>query len=899
MQSGLDRRRALIIIVAVAAGIFLVPFVLGYSVITSDNFNQNLPLRELSAAITLHGHLPLWNSLIWSGTPLLAGFNAGVLSPLSWLFLVAHPDLAFEITLVLTFSIAGAGVLYLAEALGASTTAGFFGGIIFILSGQFASQAVHIDQIEGIAFVIWTAFCGLKVVQAEGHTATIRWAIGMGISYALVITAGAPEAMLDGLLMIVPFLLINLIDADYRARKLGWLVAGAVIALSLSTLQWLPGLVFEALSNRGTTGPTYFEAGPWSLHFSSLFLMPFSQGNYAILKVPNYIGSYNLPEISTFLPAFVIFGAFATAFSRRFSSLKGYGRAALIVVAVFSFALSLGAQIGPLEALMAHVPLYNRQRLPSRNMFVVDLGLCLLFAGSFDKLRAQTQRGMRQIGLTTYIAPMIASAYALTYTALLAFAPSVIYQYFQDNVQPSGTSHTALLVITSIEASFVIATAVVFLRWTRARTRKTTVLLGALVVLQLLDYSSQTIIFQINGYGPFADGATFAHSLSAVPPNGRVAYYDPRLKYYEQFQSLGLPDLNILSRTASINGYSSLSVSNYTTLTETKPQTSFNPYQINGYDHYDLNVDDVISGWYYFMTRAPKTQQSSTPALPSFPPPPLDQGHLPQPATSHRPGSVTSSIYLGGLFHSATVSLALPASVPLDCLTGVTAIGPLGSVQLPTRTLQRSTRTVTFESTGPAPLTDELSFTSCGLLPRVNGSPDVPIGFTSPYGVYNVNGVLSRIITPQNWRWNPAPYGLDRFSALHQVTTLLKVRPGVTVRSVVSHLNGTLEATISTARATRVLRSEAFTPGWVALYRSHGQIHTVQATSHDALQSYELPAGRYRYTFAYQPSHLRLALVIDLAGLAATILGLIFAPRLSGLPELYRRRSRARRFRIR
>ena len=55
----------------------------GYPLITGDDLTQNYPLEELSGQILRHGHLPLWDAFLWSGTPLLGGTNAHALLPIT------------------------------------------------------------------------------------------------------------------------------------------------------------------------------------------------------------------------------------------------------------------------------------------------------------------------------------------------------------------------------------------------------------------------------------------------------------------------------------------------------------------------------------------------------------------------------------------------------------------------------------------------------------------------------------------------------------------------------------------------------------------------------------------------------------------------------------------------
>ena len=48
---------------------------------TGDNLQQNYPLHVLVGSMLRHGQLPFWNQYIFSGTPLMADFNAGAFYP--------------------------------------------------------------------------------------------------------------------------------------------------------------------------------------------------------------------------------------------------------------------------------------------------------------------------------------------------------------------------------------------------------------------------------------------------------------------------------------------------------------------------------------------------------------------------------------------------------------------------------------------------------------------------------------------------------------------------------------------------------------------------------------------------------------------------------------------------
>ena len=75
-------------LIASPVALFAVPALAGVTWLVSDNLTQNFPLRVLVGIDLRHGHAPVWDPYLWSGSPLLSGFNAGAAYPATWLFSV-------------------------------------------------------------------------------------------------------------------------------------------------------------------------------------------------------------------------------------------------------------------------------------------------------------------------------------------------------------------------------------------------------------------------------------------------------------------------------------------------------------------------------------------------------------------------------------------------------------------------------------------------------------------------------------------------------------------------------------------------------------------------------------------------------------------------------------------
>ncbi len=98
-----------------------------------------------------------------------------------------------------------------------------------------------------------------------------------------------------------------------------WSVA-ALLAVVLSTAQWLPGLSFLHESERGAVTFTRFAAGSFSWHDFELLFVPFLVGGNGTFGLPGYLGSYNLPELSYavgIVPLVAAFALFGRAMRRR------------------------------------------------------------------------------------------------------------------------------------------------------------------------------------------------------------------------------------------------------------------------------------------------------------------------------------------------------------------------------------------------------------------------------------------------------------------------------------------------------------------------------------------------------------------------------------------------------
>src|SRR5688500_4434381 len=106
----LSRDRLAAAAVSLAPVLYFLPSILSGAVLCPDDGTIfNTPLRVAAADIALGGSLPLWNPYIFSGMPLHASAQAGLLFPPNWFYLAFAPQAATNLMVVASYVVAALG----------------------------------------------------------------------------------------------------------------------------------------------------------------------------------------------------------------------------------------------------------------------------------------------------------------------------------------------------------------------------------------------------------------------------------------------------------------------------------------------------------------------------------------------------------------------------------------------------------------------------------------------------------------------------------------------------------------------------------------------------------------------------------------------------------------------
>jgi len=867
------------VLVAIPTAVFVLPDLFGgHLLITGDNLQQNYPLRVLVGSMLRHGQLPFWNQYIFSGTPLMADFNAGAFYPLTGLFVVMPDRAAWIATEVIVFSAVAIGMYVFLRALALSTAACLLGAATFAFAGPVLSQVNHVDMTEGFVAIPWMLLAVLHIVR-DGRW---RWSILLGIAFASVILAGAPEAMLDEALLVIAYAAMSAgLNRERWWRVLSRCAAGVALALSLAAIQWLPGLEAIRSSQRGSG--VLAAAGSYPTPFNIFALVPYLDGGYGHLGEATFFGQYNLPEVGIYLGILPLIALVTLLHPRWPSRIGARDRLTWYVVGLFGLLLALGSNT-PLEHLFNSLPLYGNQRLQSRNMVTVATAICVLFAGWIDRTdsprpKDPLNRYDRIMALVPFGIVAALSIWALAATGSLVHVFAGVW------ASPGVTSTVRKATVIAL-AFCAGAAAIVWIRpylralpWVRLAAVFVALDLGLMAATsQLPEIPSNDLV----------SGTTPVQQLmeAHLAPGGRMVNYDPQTYGSWPESPQGVPDLNIIAGLPSVSGYASIVNGNYESVTHTHEQDDLDIGQLASGTLDRLNLREVVTVPEYFLVplqSMPSSVGDMRQASEGFGADPvLPRGYgadfneiaypfYPGPRPALRTGQ-SASWFFGESLVPDSVTLVLSH-----------AAGPGTLVRLGTLAADGSTRWGVPVPVAPGSrrVAERLPGGSAvGVSVRVvAGSLPSHVAVVTVAGrPYELGGSLSSAIVPGPWSLAGLSQGYAVFTLGKPPTPISATTSGgrQLPLKVISSTTKSEEVRVDAPATTTVFRSVAWDSGWRgSVSVNGGKAQSVPVDSVDLVQEIRIPPGNDVVTFHYEPRHLLLASILSLGatGFLVVVLG--------------------------
>lgn len=923
--------------IAVPSAIFGLPAAAGVTWLVSDNLIQNFPLRVLVGIDLRHGHAPVWDPYLWSGSPLLSGFNAGAAYPATWLFSVLPGAFAWVVNQALVQIVAALGMVVLLRVLGRSWTASGLGAVAFSYGGFMAAQSVHIDLIEAGAWLPW-AFAALDRLahRPQGRSAA-PWVGMLGASVGLMGLSGAAEPILDGGVVLGLYALWLFWRTPSRRWSIAFgVAAGVVLGLALAGAQLVPGALIQEQSQRAVHDYWYFTSGSMNKSLTLLGLDPLVLGTSGTFPV-HFFGTYSLPEVSSYIGIMPLMGVVGLLARRHRRDAESPHWLIWYVVLALGLLLTWGG-FTPLGHVFFHLPLFNRQRLLARNLLEVDLAVAVLFATWVDHMFLSpspavvpmTSTGAARSGWwrrlpgtegwrSDIVLPLVPPLAVVGLQIVLLVGGTWLPHFLHVPGRVTRSSLWPLVAFLTVPSAISGWAMWLVLR----RQRLARIMPRLLTMVMVVD------LLVFNGFiqgSPDPVGATdnsatanaLASFVAAQEPapageQHRVALFDPDRYYSVAAERIGQPDLTILRGLSSVQGYGAVVDANYDRGTDTHTQLNMKPAALadGTFAQLDLGVLATVPEYFvHVAVAAPGSPQSIISGATRLPPvgpspqaPPDVSTPAPTPTGDYQyapaPAPTVSVVagrlrtqYFGTVLSVSSVSVPVRSGPgPIRLRVGLvdadgshtTWIGSAPAapgnhrVSAPTPTLASG---VVFEvgpqNHGPGP--------SGGRV--VMGAALVR---TAGQGTYRVDGALRDAVTSPRWRYRGM---IGAFSIFTQSSAAGRawVRGDAksAVRVVSSTPWGDETVRVTTSRPATLVRSEQFATGWQATIittdaGAKTQHHASAVRRDGLIQAVAVPEGTSLVHFTYRPHRV-------LEGFIASGLGFIVLVGLVAWPVVRRRR---------
>ena len=476
--------------------VLLAPFILflpiwlaGKALFWGTPFLQFLPWWNYAWESLRSGDLPLWNTQLGMGAPLIANYQSALFYPPNWLnFGLAAaggaPFLAWGQALLVALHLAwaGLGMILLARRLGLGVLAQTISGLAFGLSGYLVSRAGFFSITSAVAWLPWILLFTTSLINWRAGTF-----IGLVLCLAMQLLAGHAQTTWYTWLLVVFWVgYWSWFNAySCRCRKRGQILAAMgrawlhmalalVLALCMAAVQLLPTLEYLGQSQR-VSAVNYEQAmtysfWPWrllTLLAPNLFGNPV-QGNF--WGYGNYWEDALYVGVLPFLLALAAIWKFWTGRLRKRVSpdddiastppnhkpaAMGKQPAAVLFLSLLlplTIILALGKNTSLFPWLYRHVPTFAMFQAPARYMIWAEFALALLAGLGAEKWRRPQKRGLYWTRLGT------AGAFAITLGAGLAWLLMARTQ-FLPAIALSFISATALAGLWALGAGVLSLTA--------------------------------------------------------------------------------------------------------------------------------------------------------------------------------------------------------------------------------------------------------------------------------------------------------------------------------------------------------------------------------------------------------------------------------------------------------
>lgn len=207
------------------------------------------------------GRLALWNPHYFSGLPFFGGFQAGLLYPLNFLYLLLPLEPAINWTIALHVFLAGAFTYFWTRHRGLHSWACLLAAVIFMFCGPHFLQ-IYAGHLPNLCTLVWAPLLFLAIDRLIDRPSLAPCLLGM-FAVAMAIFAGHPQYVFFLAIMAAVYCGLNLVAARRRGRIVAGLALIGLGAIGLGAVQLFTGFD-EAGESMRSIGVSYSFASTYS-----------------------------------------------------------------------------------------------------------------------------------------------------------------------------------------------------------------------------------------------------------------------------------------------------------------------------------------------------------------------------------------------------------------------------------------------------------------------------------------------------------------------------------------------------------------------------------------------------------------------------------------------------------
>jgi hypothetical protein len=399
------------IVVTLLPLLYFWPATRGHLVISPDDgIIQNIPFRVAVANQIHAGSVPLWNPSLFSGMPLLAAAQPGVLFPLNWFYLAFNPRVATNLMMLSAYLLAALGAYLCARRNGASVAGAGLTSLVWQASAFLVAQIGHTNIVQTAALLPWLFWA----IDAYGQTGDRRRGFVVAFVVALQCLAGHQQTFVYALIVAAAYTLVLWRSSGARAYLWSSLLIAA--GLALAAVQILPTLELLRHSLRSEATYDFFSSFSMPRRFVATFFAPYviGGGDGTLFRAP-YVGPSFYAEYVGYVGlATLALALIALVFKRDARTIFW---AAVIPIGIV---LALG-RYAPFHfyKIIYAIPVLNLFRVPARHLMEVEFAFAILAGRGLTALQTTPNRSR----LLRWVAISGAIVFVLTCVAITIGRP--------------------------------------------------------------------------------------------------------------------------------------------------------------------------------------------------------------------------------------------------------------------------------------------------------------------------------------------------------------------------------------------------------------------------------------------------------------------------------------------